>query len=387
MAPSSFAADRMDPVPFSGIREVFEECRRLEANGRDVVHLEVGRPDFDTPAPIKQAGIDAIERGEVHYTSNYGIDALRDRIAEKFATENHLTYDPDGEVVVTTGATEAVLATVFGLVDAGEEVLVPDPGWTYAPGIRLAGATPVPYRLDPGTGFQPDAADLAAAVSDETALLVVNSPQNPTGSVLDRDRAGLIRDLAVDHDLAVLSDEIYEKIRFDGCPHHSLAALDGLRERTVTVNGFSKAYSMTGWRLGYLGAPEHLVDPVLRVRQYTTTCAPSISQHAGVRALTSGLHEPMVASFAERRDRVVDRLDRVPGMDCPTPGGAFYALPTLPDGYTDDRAFVFDLLREAGVALVPGRIFGASGQGRVRIAYSNSVDRIDDAFDRLEAWL
>jgi len=380
-------AERLEHIAFSGIREVFEECRRLEADGRDVVHLETGRPDFDTPEPIKEAGIRAIADGRVHYTSNYGIEPLRERIAEKFATENGIEYDPDGELVVTTGATEAVFVTVLSLVDPGGEVLVPDPCWTYETAIRSAGGVPVYYDLDPATGFQPDPDSIADAVSTDTQLLIVNSPHNPTGGVVDADRARAIRDLAVEHDLAVLSDEIYEKIVYDGRKHHSLAALDGMFDRTVTVNGFSKAYSMTGWRLGYLGAPEHLVDALIRIRQYTTTCAPSISQHAGVRALEGSLHEPMVEQFAERRRRVLERLEAIPGMECPTPYGAFYVLPTLPSGWTDDREFAFSLLREAAVALVPGRVFGPAGEGRVRIAYSNSMERVDEAFDRLEAWL
>jgi len=380
-------AARMEGIPFSGIREVFEECRRLEADGRDVVHLETGRPDFDTPEPIKQAGIRAIADGRVHYTSNYGIEPLRERIAEKFATENGIEYDPDGELVVTTGATEAVFVTVLSLVDPGGEVLVPDPCWTYETAIRSAGGVPVYYDLDPATGFQPDPEGLADAVSADTQLLIVNSPHNPTGGVLDADRAAAVRDLAVEHDLTVLSDEIYEKIRYGGREHHSLAALEGMFERTVTVNGFSKAYSMTGWRLGYLGAPPHLVDALIRIRQYTTTCAPSISQHAGVRALEGSLHEPMVEAFAERRRRVLERLERIPGMACPDPDGAFYVFPTLPAGWTDEREFAFSLLREAGVSLVPGTVFGPAGEGRVRIAYSNSMERIDEAFDRLEAWL
>ncbi len=377
----------MANVPFSGIREVFEECDRLEDQGQDIVHLEIGRPDFDTPSPIKQGAIDALDRGDVHYTSNYGIQPLRDRLATKLAEENGVRYDADDEIVVTCGATEAVFVTLMGLVGAGDEVLVPDPSWTYPAGVRLAGAEPVAYELDPATGFQPDLDSLREAASPRSKLLIVNSPNNPTGGVLDESGAKAIRDFAVDNDLLVMSDEIYEKILYGDESHHSLAALDAMRERTVTVNGFSKAYSMTGWRLGYLAAPADLVDPIIRARQYTSTCASSISQHAGVRAVGSDLHEPMVEAFERRKDRVCERIDRIPGMSSPTPGGAFYAFPTLPEGYADDREFVFSLLRESGVALVPGSVFGDAGEGRLRIAYSNSVERIDEAFDRIEQWL
>ena len=379
-------SQRMETVPFSGIRTIFEECTSLERDGVDVVHLEIGRPDFDTPRPIKDAAIDAIEDGKVHYTSNYGIEALRHGIARKLEEDNGLEYDPDGEILVTAGATEAVFVTFLAFADRGDEVLVPDPAWTYSAGINLANGTPVPYRLDPDAGFQPDLDSLEDAVSPATELLVVNSPHNPTGGVLDRDRAEAIREFALEHDLVVLSDEIYEKILYDGT-HHSLAALDGMRDRTVTINGFSKAYSMTGWRLGYLAAPESLMDPILRARQYTTTCAPSISQHAGVRALSGELHRPMVETFEARRDLVADRLASIPELRLPErPSGALYAFPAIQSD-EDDREFVLSLLREAGVALVPGSVFGDAGAGHVRIAYSNSSDRIDEAFDRLEAWL
>jgi aminotransferase len=381
------AAGRMEYVPFSGIREIFEECDRLEAAGEDVVHLEIGRPDFDTPQPIKDAAVEALDAGRVHYTSNYGIPPLREIIAEKFEQENDIRYDPDGEVVVTTGATEAVLVSVVAFIDPGDEVLVPDPSWTYGPSVRMAGGTPVRYPLNPETGFQPDLDALERSVSDRTKLLVVNSPGNPTGGVLDEAHIDALADFAVTHDLVVLSDEIYEKILYDNATHYSLAAHDDLYDRTVTLNGVSKAYSMTGWRLGYLGAPDELIDAIIRVRQYTTTCAPSLSQYAAVRALQSGLHEPMVEAFTRRQERLLERIAAIPGMSCPAPAGAFYAFPTLPDGHPDEEEFVWSLLQEKGVAFVPGTVFGESGQGRFRIAYSNSIDRIDEAFDRLEDWL
>jgi aspartate aminotransferase/aminotransferase len=379
-------ANRLQHIPFSGIREVLEECDRLEAEGRDIVHLEIGRPDFDTPAPIKQAAVDALDAGYVHYTSNWGIPPLREAIADKYATEHDLRYDPTDEVIVTTGATEAVLATVLAQVSVGEEVLVPDPCWTYEPSIRMAGAEPVYYRLDPTDGFQPDIESLEAVVSPNTSLLVVNSPHNPTGALLSPDRAAALRDFAVSNDMLVLSDEIYEQIRFDH-EHISLASLDGMFDRTVTVNGFSKAYSMTGWRLGYLAAPASLASEIVRIRQFTTTCAPSLAQHAGVRALSGDLSAPMVAAFADRRDRVVERVADVSGMTCPDPAGAFYAFPTVPDVADDGEAFVWSLLRQQGVALVPGSVFSPVHDDRVRIAFSNSTDRIDEAFDRIEAWV
>jgi len=384
--PATVQATRMQNVPFSGIRAIFEECTRLESGGQDVVHFEIGRPDFDTPDPIKATAKRAIDEGHVHYTSNYGIPELRERLARKFVEENGLDYDPDDEIVVTAGATEAIFLTVLALVDPGDEVLVPDPRWTYDSAIEIAGGTPVSYRLDPERGFRPDEESLREAVSDESKLLIVNTPHNPTGGVLDREGAQVIRDLAVDHDLIVLSDEIYEKIVY-GATHRSVAAMDGLFERTVTINGFSKAYSMTGWRLGYLAAPEELINPIIRLRQYTSTCASSISQHAGVRALEGELHEPLVKAFFERRDVLLDRIDAVPGMSCQEPKGAFYAMPTIPDVAEDSESFAWSLLRDAGVATVPGTVFGPTTEDRVRIAYTTSAARINEAFDRIDAWV
>jgi aspartate/methionine/tyrosine aminotransferase len=379
-------ADRMESVPFSGIREIFEAAASLEAGGVDVVQLLIGRPDFDTPDPIKEAAIEAIRDGKVHYTSNYGIEPLRAGIADKLAADCGLEYDPDSELVVTTGVTEAVVSTVFSFAGPGDEVLVPDPAWTYPASVAMAGAEAVPYRMAPEDGFQPDVDHLREQVSEDTTLLIVNSPHNPTGGVLSEARARELRDFAVEHDLVVLSDEIYEQIVFGDAEHHSLATFDGMRERTVTVNGFSKAYSMTGWRLGYMAAPEELVDALVRVRQYTTTCAPSISQWAGVRALEGDLQDPLVAAFEERAARTAERIDGVPGMEAPAPRGAFYAFPTVPAGYDDGTEFAYDLLEATGVAVVPGDAFGDQPD-RVRIAYSNSLSRIDEAFDRIEAFV
>lgn len=379
-------AQRMEEIPYSGIRKIFSECNRLERNGKDIVHLEIGRPDFDTPSPIKQAAMDAIEAGHVHYTSNYGIRPLREQISAKFQSENGISYSPEDEIIVTAGASEAVFVTVMAMVDPGSEVLIPDPCWTYAPTVSAAGGKPVQYELDPDNQFQPDIDSLRANVSEDTSLMVVNSPHNPTGSVIDDDHLRALRDFAVENDLIVISDEIYEKIIYDDTEHRSLASLDGMYNRTITINGVSKAYSMTGWRVGYLGAPKELTDAILRMRQYTTTCAPSISQHAALKALESDLHEPLVEAFSERRDLVCDRIEDIPGMTAPTPQGAIYAYPTAPDVAEDGKEFAWTLLQEAGVALVPGDVFG-SNQNRFRIAYSNSLNRIDTGFDRIEEWI
>lgn len=376
----------MEEVPYSGIREIFSECNRLEREGEDIIHLEIGRPDFDTPEPIKRAAMDAIEEGHVHYTSNYGIRPLREQISTKFASDTGIEYNPEDEIIVTAGASEAVYITVMAMVDPGTEVLIPDPCWTYAPTVRAAGGTPVRYPLNPENGFQPDIEVLESRISTDTSLLILNSPHNPTGSVIDNEHLQAIRDLAVQNDLFVLSDEIYEKIIYDDAEHRSPASLDGMYERTITINGVSKAFSMTGWRIGYLGAPKELTDVLLRMRQYTTTCAPSISQYAALRALKGDLYEPLVEAFSERRSLVCERMDDIPGMSAPEPRGAIYAYPTVPVAGSNGREFTWSLLHDAGVALVPGDVFG-SNSNRIRIAYSNSLDRINTAFDRIEDWV
>jgi aspartate/methionine/tyrosine aminotransferase len=252
----------------------------------------------------------------------------------------------------------------------------------------MAGGTPVTYRFDPESDYQPDITSLQKNVSPRTKLLIVNSPHNPTGSVLDSESIHDLAQFAVDQDLFVLSDEIYERITY-GTQHIPLATAEGMSNRTITVSGFSKAYSMTGWRLGYLTAPSELLDPIVRIRQYTSTCSNSFAQHGGVRALEDSdeLVAPLLGAFTDRRDALIRRIRAIPGMECPEPQGAFYAMPTIPEGISDETAFSKTLLRKGGVATVPGPVFSPRAEGRIRIAYATSIDRIHEAFDRLELLL
>lgn len=376
------ASKRMEHIPFSGIRDIMEECGRLEASGTDVIHLEQGRPDFDTPKPIKDAAKTAIDEGKVHYTSNYGVMKLRKKISDKFAKDNGLRYDPGNEIIVTSGATEAVFISILSMVDPGDEVLVPDPSWTYEPAIRAAMANPVYYRLNSDSGYEPDINSIRESITSQTSVLIINTPQNPTGNVIDGEVLSTMGEIARRHDLIVISDEVYEKIIFSGT-HVSVASFDELRERTITINAVSKTFSMTGWRLGYLGAPEHLSDPLIRLRQFTSTSASSISQYAAIRAIGSDLYKPMVEEYNQRRQMLTDFFDGVSGITCPELRGAFYAFPDISSLMYDDESFVWDLLQETGVALVPGRVFGNAGKGHVRIAYSNSQPRLAEAFERI----
>jgi aminotransferase len=379
-------AERMALVPFSGIRKVFERAKALEREGRPVIFLETGRPDFDTPAHIKAAAQRALDAGEVHYTSNYGTPALRAAIAEKLRRDNGLNYDPEAEILVTVGASEAIFAAFLALAGPGDEILYPEPGWlNYAAAARLAGALPVPVPLRESNRFQMDPDEVQRRVTPRTRILVVVSPHNPTGTVQSPEALHGLAEIAAQHNLVVISDEIYEKILYEDRAHVSPAAFPGLRERTITVNGFSKAYSMTGWRLGYAAAAPPFIQAMNRVHQYNVACACSFAQAGAVAAL-SGPQDcvaAMVREFRRRRDLIVPALNAIDGLSCLRPGGAFYVWLNIRDRRVTSEDFALTLLETAYVSLVPGPVFGESGQGYVRLSYANSYERLADAVERI----
>lgn len=369
----------------SGIRRVFDAAAVFEREGTTIAHLEIGRPDFDTPVHIKAAAIDALQRGRVHYTPNAGIPELRGAIAEKLARDNGLGVDPDRGVVVTVGAKESVFMCLYGLLDPGDEILVPTPIWPdYLETTKVVGGVPVEVPLRAERGYQLDAGALEAAITPRTKALVVHSPHNPTGAVCDEATLRAVADLAVRRDLLVISDEIYEKLIYDGAAHVSIATLPGMFERTVTINGFSKAYSMTGWRLGYAAGPPSLIAPLLKVHQCTTTCANSFAQWGGVAAYRGdqACVADMVREFDRRRRLVVESLRRM-GVPVVEPRGAFYAFPDVRRLGLADADLAAHLLREAHVATVPGSAFGQSGTGHLRISYATGYDVLAAAMDRM----
>jgi aspartate/methionine/tyrosine aminotransferase len=281
-------AERMKSIPFTPIRKIFEEAARREAAGETIIHLELGRPDFGTPAHIKAAAIKALEEGKVHYSSNYGIPELRAAIADKFKRDNNLDYDPATEIIVTVGATEAIFMTMMALLDPGDEALIPMPAFpAYIRCVYMAGAVPVPVPAKEANDFTPSVQDLRSKITSRTRLLVVNTPNNPTGAVYSAETLEQMAALAVEKDLIVLADEIYEKNIYDGHRHYSMAVYPGMKERTITVNGFSKAYCMTGWRLGYLASSPELIAALIRIKQYATVCAGTFSQWGAVAAKRS----------------------------------------------------------------------------------------------------
>lgn len=382
-------AARANLVEESTVRAIFEKTVRLEREGIEIIHLEIGRPDFDTPAHIKEAAKLALDKGHVHYTSNYGLPELRRAIARKLARENGIEVSAEDEIIVTVGATEAILLAIGSLVDPGDEVLVPEPSWpNYRNAALWVGAVPVAVPLHEENGFQLDPADVRERITPRTRMLAVVTPQNPTGAVTGRERLEAIARLAQEHNLLVLADEIYERIVYDE-PHLSIASLPGMAERTLTINGFSKIFSMTGWRLGYLAGPRSLLAPMVKVREYLTSCATTFAQYGAVAAL-EGPQEPaeeMVAEFRRRRELVVSGLNAIPGVSCATPGGAFYAFPNVKRFGLPDSVVADHILERARVAVVPGSAFGPAGEGYLRLSYASSYGSLQEALPRIAAAL
>ncbi|WP_435097656.1 pyridoxal phosphate-dependent aminotransferase [Halarchaeum sp. P4] len=373
-------ADRVTRVEPSATLAVSNLAKELEAEGHDVVDLSVGEPDFETPENIVQAAEESVERGDTGYAPSNGVPELREAIAEKLQDDG-LDYNA-GNVIVTPGAKQALFETFQTVVDEGDEVVLLDPAWvSYEAMAKMAGGDLTRVDLsEHDFQLEPALDDLAAAVSDETKLLVVNSPSNPTGAVYSRAAMEGVRDLAVEHDITVISDEIYQHINY-GPEHVSLAGLDGMYERTVTINGFSKAYSMTGWRLGYLAAPADVISEAGKIQSHSVSSATHFVQYAGVEALknTDTAVEEMVEAFAERREFLLDLLADH-GVEPTTPDGAFYMMLPVDE---DDEAWCTNALEDAHVATVPGSAFGAPGYAR--ISYANSKERLEEAVERLAA--
>ena len=371
-------SDRMASIQESTTLKVSAMAKRLAASGQDIIDMGVGEPDFDTPKHIVEAGCSSIKMGETRYAPTAGIPELRRVIADKLCWENQLSVTAD-DVAVTPGAKMAVFAAIQAMLCEGDECLLMGPSWvSYEPCISFAGARAAWGAVD--DDFMP--ANLAESISSRTKLIIVNSPSNPTGAVFDRRVLEEIRDLAVDHNISVISDEIYEKIIYDR-QHISIGSLPGMEERTVTINGFSKAYAMTGWRLGYLAGPKEIMKWVTRLLSHSVSQATTFVQRAGVAAMQGPQEEvsAMAAEFRARRDLLVGGLAEL-GIACSIPGGAFYAFPNVSENGGGD-AFTDRLLKEAMIAATPGSAFGPGGADFVRLSYATSQDRIKQALERI----
>jgi aspartate/methionine/tyrosine aminotransferase len=368
--------------------EVLAKARALEAKGHDIVHLEIGEPDFDTPPSIVAAGVAALERGETHYTPSAGVVELREAIAGYLGARRGLKVDA-GQVIVTPGAKPIMFYALLALLDAGDEAIYPDPGFPiYASMIDFAGARGVPLPLRERNEFQPDLEELRRLITDRTKLVILNSPHNPTGGVLSLETIREIARLARERDLWVLADEIYAELVYDG-EHRSIALETGMADRTIVLDGFSKTFAMTGWRLGYGVFPRPLVEPVTKLVTNSVSCTATFVQRAGAAALSARPPEidRMIAEFRRRRDVVVKGLNAVPGISCRMPHGAFYVFPNIARLGLRTSADAADrLLDEAGVAALAGTCFGAAGEGYLRLSYANSLPNLEKALSRIADW-
>jgi aspartate aminotransferase len=384
--PAMRLAARMERIGTETAFEAAARARALEATGRDVIHLEIGEPDFDTPANIREAAKRALDEGWTHYPPAPGLPQLREAIAADASARKRFPVDPD-RVIVTPGAKPIMFFALLVLADAGDEVIYPDPGFPiYESMTRYVGATAVPLPIRQENGFRLDPDELAALVTPRTRLLVFNSPANPTGGVLSRDDLERIADVARERDLVVLADEIYGRIVYEG-EHVSIASLPGMAERTIVLDGFSKTYAMTGWRLGYGIVPEPLVAPFTRLIINSVSGTSAHSQMAAVEALTGPQDEvdAMVAEFHARRDLIVRGLNGIPGFRCLKPPGAFYVFPEVAGTGLSGAELADRLLHDAGVSVLAGTAFGRVGRDHLRISYANSQANISTALERIQA--
>lgn len=379
-------SERIVGIPFSGIRKFFD----IAAEMKDVISLGVGEPDFDTPWHIRDEGIFSLEKGRTAYTSNAGLKELKIEISKYLERRFSVSYDYDTEMMITVGGSEAIDLAMRAMLDPGDEVLVPQPSYvSYTPCALLANGVPVVINLKEENEFRLTAEELEASITPNTKLLVLPFPNNPTGAVMERKDLEAIAEVVEKHDLFVLSDEIYAELTYlEGQDHVTIASLPGMRERTVLINGFSKSYSMTGWRLGYACAPKEILEQMLKIHQYAIMCAPTTSQYAAVEAVRNG--DGDVAGMREEyngRRRYLMHRFREMGLKCFEPFGAFYAFPCIQEFGMTSEEFATRMLQEEKVMVVPGTAFGDCGEGFLRISYAYSLDSLKEALDRMEAFL
>jgi len=380
-------AERMSRLGTESAFEVLAKARRLEAEGKHIVHLEIGEPDFATPDNIVEAGISAMQNGYTHYTPAAGILEARQAVAGFVTRMLNIEVDA-GEVVLVPGSKNVLLFTLLSCIEPGDEVILPDPGYpAYASQVNFIGAVPKVVTLREETGFRMDLDELASLITPKTRMLIINTPQNPTGGVLTEEDVRFVCDLANEHDLMIVSDEIYSQLVY-GFHHISPLSHAGMRERTVLMDGLSKSYAMTGWRLGYAVAPKPLAAKLEQLMINSSSCAAAFTQMAAIEALSAPESEHavnrMVKVFQHRRDLVVDGLNEIEGVRCARPQGAFYAFPNIEGTGFGERELADRLLSEAGVAVLPGTAFGAAGKGYIRIAYTQSEDELKRGLDRIK---
>jgi aminotransferase len=379
-----FISERAQVIPPSGIRKFFD----LVLTMQDVISLGVGEPDFSTPWNICESSIYSIEQGATSYTSNKGLQSLREALARYLVQHYHLTYNSDDEIVITSGVSEALDISIRAIVNPGEEVLIAQPSYvSYAPCVTLAGGVPVPVECTEKDRFRLNPDALQEKITDKAKALIINFPNNPTGGVMRKEDLEAISDIVVDNDLLLISDEVYAELTYEG-QHVAAATVGDLYERTITLNGFSKAYAMTGWRVGYVCAPKTLCEAALKIHQYVMLCAPAMGQVAALEAIRSAEDEKnnMVNEYRLRRNMFVAGLNRI-GLPCHVPEGAFYAFPSVRETGLSDVEFAEGLLKEQRVAVVPGSVFGVGGEDHLRCAYAVSRKNLSEALGRMETYI
>jgi aminotransferase len=378
-------SERVLAVPPSGIRKFFDVIATMP----DVISLGVGEPDFNTPPQVVEEGVRSLRSGRTHYTSNYGTIELRRGLATHLERMYDVAYNPDNEIVITVGASEAVAATMAAIIDPGDEVVLHEPSYVaYLPAILFNGGVPAFVSTDASDNFELSPAEVEAAITPRTKVLFLGYPCNPTGAVLSEDKLRALAEIAVRHDLIVVSDEIYDRLVYGGHRHVAISSLDGMKERTVLLGGFSKAYAMTGWRVGYACAPKEILEGIVKVHQYQIMSAPTTAQDAALVALTAAETDVqrMVQEYDRRRRMFVGGLNDI-GLPTPEPKGAFYAFPSIrPTGLTSEE-FSERLLHEEHVAVVPGSAFGPSGEGHVRATLATSYEDLQEALVRIRRFV
>lgn len=381
-------ANRMSRLGTETAFEVLMKARKLEADGADIIHLEIGEPDFDTPRNIIDAGVTALNNGFTHYGPSPGLQEVRDRIAQEIVDSRNISVS-GGNVVITPGGKPIMFFAILALINEGDEVLYPNPGFPiYESMINFVGGVPVPMKLLSDRDFRIDIDEVAAQITPKTKLMIINSPNNPCGSIIEhRDLQELAR-LANENDIMVLSDEIYSRLLYEG-QHHSIAAFEGMLDRTIILDGFSKTYAMTGWRVGFGVMPVDLVEPISRLSTNSVSCTAAFTQMAVLEAMNGPQDEAdhIVDEFKKRRDIIVNGLNSIQGIRCPMPKGAFYIFPNVEGTGLTSREFADGLLEEGGVAGLAGESFGKYGKGCVRFSFANSAENIERALERIDSFV
>ena len=381
-------AERMSRLGTETAFEVLAKARRLESEGRDIIHLEIGEPDFDTPDNIIEAGTRALNGGHTHYGPSPGLTEVRERIAQEVSETRNISVTGEN-VVVTPGGKPIMFFTMLALVDEGDEVLYPNPGFPiYESMIRFVGGVPVPIKLLASRDFKVDVDEVAGQITPRTKLMIINSPNNPCGSLIERSDLEALADLVREYNIIVLSDEIYRRFLYEG-ESYSVASSIGMRDRTIILDGFSKTYAMTGWRIGYGVMPLELVEPISRLSTNSVSCTASFTQMAVLEAMDGPQDDAnnMVAEFKKRRDIIVNGLNEIPGIRCSMPKGAFYAFPNVEATGMTSREFADGILEEQGVACLAGESFGQYGNGCVRFSFANSSENLERALERIDRFV